>query len=122
MDGLSLVATWDEPFSLEGEELSYVIFITGSGNLIQNDEVSVNENEYEYVFSEPIEGMDCAQYIMFTVLSENEYSRSTANVSERKSVPTGIIYCLYHRESVQSIILHDHEIVSYHVPLLASHS
>ena len=102
MDGLSLVATWSEPFSLEGEELSYVIFITSSGNLIQDDEISVNETEYEYVFSEPNEEMDCAQYIMFTVFSENEYSRSIANVSERKSVPKGI-YCLYHRESVYKV-------------------
>ena len=85
------MATWDEPFSLQGEELSYAIFITGSGNLIHNDEVSVNETEYECVFSEPIEGMDCTQYIMFTIFSENEYSRSIANVSERKSIPTGII-------------------------------
>ena len=89
MDGLSLVATWSEPFSLEGEELSYVIFITGSGNLMQDD---VNETDYEYVFSEPIGVMDCAQYVMFTVFSENEYSRSIANVSEWKNVPTGI-YC-----------------------------
>ena len=116
MDGLSLVATWSEPFSLQGEELSYVIFITGSGNLMQN--FSVNETEYEYFFSEPIEEMDCIQYIMFTVFSENEYSRSIANVSERnsKSVPTGI-YCLYHRESDKVSFL-----LSYHVPLLASHS
>ena len=85
MDGLSLVSTWSEPFSLQGEELSYVIFITGNSDLIQDDEVTVNETEYEF-FSEP---MDCTQYIMFTVFSENEYSRSIANVSEWKKVPTG---------------------------------
>ena len=90
VDGLSLVATWSEPFSVEGEEFFYVIFITGSGNLKQN--FSFNETVYEYVFSEPIEEMDCTQYIMFTVFSENEYSRSIANVSEWKNVPTGIYY------------------------------
>ena len=99
MDRLSLVATWSEPFSLPGEELSYVIFVTSNSDLIQDDEISVNEIEYEYVFSEPIEGMDCTQYIMFTIFSENEYSRSIANVSERKDVPKGI-YCLYHKELV----------------------
>ena len=86
MDGLSLVATWSEPFTLLGEELSYVII---NGNLMQGDEVSVNETEYEYVFSEPVGEMDCAQYVMFTIFSEKEYSRSIANVSEWKNVPTG---------------------------------
>ena len=121
MDVLSLVATWSEPFSLQGEELSYVIFIAGSGNLLQDDEVSVNESEYEYVFSESIEEMDCAQYIIFTVFSENEYSRSIANVSEWKNVPTGTAYITQRsRIIIQSIILH--EILSYHVhvTLLAS--
>ena len=89
VDGLSLVATWSEPFTLQREELSYVIFITGNGNVIQDDEVNVNKTEYEYVFSEPVGEMDCAQYILFTVFSENEYSRSIANVSEWKNIPTG---------------------------------
>jgi hypothetical protein len=91
VDGLSFVATWSEPPSLEGEELSYVIFITGNSNLIQDGEVSINETEYEYVFSEPAGEMDCAaQYIMFTVFSENKYSRSITNVSEWKNIPTGM--------------------------------
>ena len=89
MDGLSLVVTWSESFSLQGEELSYVIFITGSDKLIRNDEVNVNETEYKYVFSEPVGEMDCTQYIMFTAFSENGYSRSKANVSEWKNIPTG---------------------------------
>ena len=111
VDGLSLVATWSEPFSLEGEQLSYIIFITSSSDLIQDAEVSVNESQYEYVFSESIEGMDCTQYIMFTVFSENEYSRSIANVSERKSVPKGILL-IYHRESVYKVSFYMNIIVS----------
>ena len=116
MDGLSLVTTWSKPFSLEGEELSYVIFITGNSDLIQDDEVTVNETEYKfYSRSKPIEEVDCTQFIMFTVFSENEYSRSIANVSEWKKVPTGIT----HNTENQYSKYHLHEIL-YHVPLLAS--
>jgi hypothetical protein len=92
VDGLSLVATWSEPFSLEGEELSYVVFITGNGNLMKDDDISVNETDYKYVFSEPVGEMDCAEHIIFTVFSENKFSRSVANVSEWKNVPTGTVH------------------------------
>ena len=40
MDMLSLMATWSEPFSHPGEELSYVIIITGNDNLMQDNEVT----------------------------------------------------------------------------------
>ena len=84
MEKLSLVATWCEPFFLQGEKLSYVILITGSGDLMQ-DEV----NKAKYVFSEPTGKMDCAEY-MFAVFSKNNFSKSMTSISGWMNIPTGM--------------------------------
>ena len=85
MAGLSLVATWNEPFSLKGEELSFVVSISSDSNLIPN---VVRVNTTKYVFSDIIGEMECAEY-MFTVFSTNGYSMSWSSVSEWKHFPTG---------------------------------
>ena len=91
VDGLNLVATWTEPFSLEGEELSYFISIrnidTGAGK-------EVNATMPSYVFTEPIGERDCAVY-GFTVFSRNDFSKSNTAVSRREKIPTGEVYSMY---------------------------
>ena len=81
------MATWSEPFSLEGEELSYIVSITNTASGIQY-EVTVNSTTY---VSEPIEERDCAKYIRFTIFSNNSYSKSRSGVSGLKNIPTGAI-------------------------------
>ena len=84
-DGLTLVASWGEPFSLEGEELSYVVSITNTATGAQTE---VNVTTTRYVLREPIGERDCAEY-EFTVFSENSYSRSQSGVTGRNHIPTG---------------------------------
>ena len=87
VDGLNLVVTWKEPFSLEGEELSYVLSITNTASGVQ---IEVAVNTSRYVFTELIGERDCAEY-QFTVFSMNSYSESNEFTSGRKNIPTGII-------------------------------
>ena len=84
-DGARLVATWSEPFSLEGEQLSYVIFIT---NTVTGAQKEVTVNTTRYVLSEPIGERDCAEY-QFTVFSKNSFSKSQSGVTGRNYIPTG---------------------------------
>ena len=88
MDGLNLVATWNEPFALDGEELSYVISITNTASGVQKEVTAVNTSRY--VLIEPIGERDCAEY-QFVVFSENGYSRSKTNISGLEHIPTGTI-------------------------------
>ena len=76
-----------EPFSLEGEELSYVITIMNRGNVVE-DGVTVNTTRY--VLSEPIGERDCSEYV-FTVFSENNFSKSRNAITGRANIPTGRI-------------------------------
>ena len=73
-----------EPFSLEGEDLSYVITIMNNGNVVE-DGVTVNTR---YILSEPIGERDCSEYI-FTIFSENSYSKSRNGITGRANIPTG---------------------------------
>ena len=85
MDGLNLVATWTEPFSLEGEEISYVITVSNSG--ANMDEVTVDTPTY--VFTGPTTGpRDCAEYT-FSIFSKNNFSKSVTGLSGRMNIPTG---------------------------------
>ena len=83
-DGLSLVATWSEPFSLKGEQLSYVVSITNTATRAQEE---VNVSTTRFVLSEPIGERDCAEY-QFTVFSMNSFSPSQIGVTERIHIPT----------------------------------
>ena len=83
-DGLSLVATWSEPFSLKGEQLSYVVSITNTATRAQEE---FNVSTTRFVLSEPIGERDCAEY-QFTVFSRNSYSSSQIGVTERIHIPT----------------------------------
>ena len=85
MNGLSLVAKWNEPFSLEGEVLSYVIFIINNAS---GEQDKFNTNTTTYVLSKPLGERDCAEYVI-TVFSNNSYSMSTTNISGYGSIPTG---------------------------------
>ena len=87
VDGLDLVVTWDEPFSLVGEDLCYIITIMNRGNVLQ-EEVTVNTTRF--VLSEPIGERDCAEYV-FTVFSRNGFSKSLNAVTGRANIPTGRI-------------------------------
>ena len=86
-DGLDLVATWDEPFSLEGEELSYVITIMNRGNIAEDD---ITVNTTRFVISEPTGERDCSEYV-FTVFSKNGFSKSVNAITGRANIPTGRI-------------------------------
>ena len=89
VESLSLVATWNEPFSLKGEELSYVVSIINTASGIQ-EEATVNSTRYALSVDEPIGERHCAKYI-FTVFSNNSYSKSKSGVSGLKNIPTGTI-------------------------------
>lgn len=98
-DGLSLVATWSEPFSLKGEQLSYVVSITNTATRAQEE---VNVSTTRFVLSEPIGERDCAEY-QFTVFSRNSISRSQIGVTERIHIPTSNwceVYACYVHASV----------------------
>ena len=75
MEGLALVAEWNEPFSLKGEELLYIIIITNTANGIE-DEAIVNSTRYALSVDVPIRERDCAVYL-FTVFSKNSCNKSS---------------------------------------------
>ena len=81
---MALVATWSEPFSLEGEELSYVVSIT---NTVTGAQKEVTVNTTRYVLSEPIGERDCAEY-QFTIFSKNSFSKSRNGTIGRNYIPT----------------------------------
>ena len=82
-DGFTLVASWDEPFSLEGEELSYVVYITNTATGAQTE---VNVTTTRFVLLE----RDCAEY-EFTVFSKNSYSRSQNGVTGRDRISSMVM-------------------------------
>lgn len=84
VEELSLIATWNEPFTLEGEELLYIVTITNTASGVQ-EEVTVNTTRY--AFSKSFGERDCAEY-QFTVFSRNSYSSSQIGVTERIHIPT----------------------------------
>ena len=81
------MVVWSEPFSLKGEELSYIITITNTANRVQEEAV-VNSTIYTFSIDEPIRERDCAEY-MFTIFSNNSYSKSSTGVSDYENIPTG---------------------------------
>ena len=85
--GTNLVAMWSEPFSLEGEELSYVVCITNTASGVRK-EVTVNTSTY--VLTEPLQERNCEEY-RFTVFSKNDYFTSNSSVNGYQSIPTGTI-------------------------------
>ena len=85
---LSLVATWSEPFSLQGEELSYVISISGV-----DDEITVNMANY--TLTKQAGENDCTQY-QFTVYSKNAFSKSINGISRRENFPAGTYTYITH--------------------------
>ena len=94
MEGLALVAEWNEPFSLKGEELLYIIIITNTANGIE-DEAIVNSTRYALSVDVPSRELErgCAVYL-FTVFSKNSYNKSSTGVSEYKHIPTGTYYTI----------------------------
>ena len=90
-NGLNLMATWSEPFSLEGEKLSYVVSITNTARL-SGVQTKITVNTSRYVLTEPIAigDRDCAEY-QFTVFSKNDYSISNSSINGNRNLPTGII-------------------------------
>ena len=88
MDSLSLVAKWNEPFSLQGEELSYVICIT---NKASGSQIKDTINTTTYVLFEAIGDRDCADY-MFVVFSINSYNKSETGITGHENIPTGTSY------------------------------
>ena len=82
VNGLSLVAMWNQPFALRGEELSYVITISP----LTMKEVIINSTNY--TLTKQDEQRDCIQY-QFTVYSKNGYSMSSNAVSRSEVFPAG---------------------------------
>ena len=81
------MAAWNKPFSLKGEELSYTIVIVNTASGVQEEAV-VNSTIYTFSVDEPIGERDCAEY-MFSVFSNNSYSKSSTGVSGYENIPTG---------------------------------
>ena len=71
-----------EPFSLEGEDLSYVITIMNRSNVVEDGVTDTTR----YVLSEPIGERDCSEYT-FTVFSENSFSKSRKATTGRANFP-----------------------------------
>ena len=86
MDGLSLIATWTEPFSLEGEEISYTVTVMNTATGVTTDEITVHVTRYE--LTDPIGSRDCAEYL-FAVASVNYYSTSLIRAVKTWNIPTG---------------------------------
>ena len=91
MDGLNLVATWTEPFSLDGEEISYIITVANIDSKTVSVEYMINVTRF--VFTQPVggHGRDCKELI-FTVFSRNDFSNSIATVKGTKHIPSGKIF------------------------------
>ena len=88
MDGLNLDVTWTEPFSLQGEEIYYVVSIT---NMATRENREFNVNTTSYVLSEPFgDQRNCEEY-EFSIFSRNGYSRSNTSVTGMKPIPTSEI-------------------------------
>ena len=86
---MSLIVTWTEPFSLEGEDISYVVFISNRKSRVVQ-EVYVHSTRYVFNELESFGAVrNCAEYD-FTVFSKNLYSLSLNGVSGRRIIPTGI--------------------------------
>ena len=88
MDGLNLVATWTEPFSLEGEEISYVVTVTNIDSKTVSVEYMINVTRF--VFTQPVggHGRNCKEFV-FTVFSRNDFSNSITTVKGAKHIPSG---------------------------------
>ena len=84
-DGRNLVISWTKPFSLEGEELSYVISITNiaTGSI---EEITLNMTRYD--FEQPTDSHDCVEY-QFAVFSKNDFSKSNTSINGTEYIPTG---------------------------------
>ena len=85
MDGLSLIATWTEPFSIEGEDISYDVSVVNRATGA-TDEITVETPRY--VLADPIDTRDCAEYDI-SVVSRNGYSTSSTGVRGIQNIPTG---------------------------------
>ena len=85
MDGLNLIATWTEPFSLEAEEISYVISITKTATGI-TEEHTVNVTRF--VFTAPAGPKSCQEYGI-SVFSKNDFSKSISGVFKKRNISTG---------------------------------
>ena len=87
VDGSTLVATWTEPFSLEGVEISYVLSVT---NTVTGANQTIVVNITNYTFTNSFSGgvSDCTEY-SFKVYSRNDYSDSESGIREKKAIPTG---------------------------------
>ena len=91
VDGLNLVVTWTEPFSIQGEEIYYVVSIT---NMATRENREFNVNTTSYVLSEPFgDQRNCEKY-EFSVFSRNGFSKSMSGISARRFIPTGIKFSL----------------------------
>ena len=90
-DGVNLVATWTEPFSLQGEDITYNVIIT---NMITYAYEETVVNVTRYVLTESFGKRDCTQY-RFRIFSINGYSNSTTAVNETKAIPTGNFFMCF---------------------------
>ena len=83
-DGQNLVISWTKPFSFEGEEISYVVFIINiaTGSI---EEITLNMTRYD--FEQPTNSHDCAEY-QFAVFSKNDFSKSNTSINGTEYIPT----------------------------------
>ena len=90
VDGPNLVATWTEPFSLEREEISYVVTVTNKD--IGATAVKITINVTTYIFMKPFDAHNCEEYL-FTVFSRNDFSESITAVKKTARILTGKSEC-----------------------------
>ena len=89
-NGSKLVATWTEPFSLQGEDITYTVIITNMINHTYEETVNVTR----YMLTESYGERDCTQY-RFSIFSRNGYSSSKTGINGTKAIPTGNFFMCF---------------------------
>ena len=82
--GLDLDLSWEAPFSLEGENITYIVRATNTGTGVTTDRTTVTP---QLVFGEFLEDHDCSTY-EFSVYSVNLFGQSHESIDAIYRMPT----------------------------------
>ena len=82
--GLELYLSWEAPFSLEGENITYFVRATNTGTGMSTDWTTTTP---QLVFNESIGQRDCSLY-EFRVYSVNPFGQSNTSIIGNHIIPT----------------------------------
>ena len=83
--GLDLHLSWEAPFSLEEENITYIVRATNTRSRESRELESITP---QLVFSESIGQRDCSLY-EFRVYSVNPFGQSNTSIHHTIRIPTG---------------------------------